>query len=411
MRRILAVIFLSACFCGAVYAQESEKFAKPMVSIAPQRVGKSSGGQKAANKVFPTFRVVDKNKTQVVSPPQNSSAKQSEPGSSKTPGRQPDDKRLVKVYGDWEAYMLGIDTPEKAALLKLHFKRIPRIALVGSSGLNAGKLAERLKNNSSIKYIVGSEKSCRSMHDVFQISELLLVAEKLFCPLEIQVYQAAGSANLAQAFDQAGKSADIVITYHSFWHNVEPLLKSVEANPDTLYIAPYGEVGPQYFSGQAFQGHGRHPDGSGVRNLITTIPLARDGKGRLLTVSKRNGKDSQTINFIAPSSYAHTPGTTCPSVGVTAAVAAWIVSCAGNADITAEEIITLMKDNVSIPEERMLNIINYNQACVNTLRSEIRRFADIDDTNIRRLEAEGVLDLWKICQAMSSQGLFESDRE
>jgi len=303
--------------------------------------------------------------------------------------------------------MLGIDTPEKAALIKMHYKRMPKIALVGSSGLKASELSGRLKNNSRIKYIVGSEKTCKSMHDVYQISELLLVAEKLFCPVEIQVYHVNGISKLAEAFDQAGKSADIVITYHSFWHNVEPLLKSVAANPDTLYIAPYGEVGPKYFTGRAFQGHGRHPDGSGLRNLITTIPLARNGRGKLLKVLQRDRRDSQTINFIAPSSYASTPGTTCPSVGVTAAVAAWIVSSAGNENITAEEIISLMKENVSLPEERMLNLVNFNRACVNTLKQDIATLSQPDKNNIVRLEAVGVIDLWKIYQGMSRQGAFD----
>ena len=73
------------------------------------------------------------------------------------------DTRQIKVYGDWEAFMLGIDTPEKAALIKMHYKRMPKIALVGSSGLKASELSGRLKNNSRIKYIVGSEKTCKSM--------------------------------------------------------------------------------------------------------------------------------------------------------------------------------------------------------------------------------------------------------
>lgn len=309
------------------------------------------------------------------------------------------DTRITLPYVAWDAYMLGIDTPEKVRELRASRKRVPTVGLVSFSGLTRERHKKFLGDGREIEYAFGKPAGPKSMHDNYQISEVLQIAAHLGVAMRIRVYHVADAKQFAAALARAGKESEIVITYHSVWRSVKPLAEAIAANPGTLYIAPYAEIAGRPPTGNSLQSRARHPDGTGLRNFITTIPLARNAKGSLMVPSCRNAKDSETINVVAPSSYASGRGETCPSVGVTTVVAAYIVSAAPE-KLSAEAIIRLMLDNVSVPETRMLSLVNYNRTSVRTLRDRLRDLTSVDAVGIRRLEADGVLDLWKIHRAM-----------
>lgn len=318
-----------------------------------------------------------------------------------TPKSATKESRKTLKYCHWEAFMLGIDSPAKFSSLKAAVKRQPIIALVTPSGVNREVLKGVLNSGHELEYITGSPQSCKNNHDNYQISEVLQIAKVLGFSIKVLVYQAETPQALAEAFKGAGQKADIVITYHSFWGNeYRKLAQSLIDNTKTLYIAPYAEIQSKPPTGTSFQGNASHPDGTGIANFITTIPLARNSQGVLLTPSCRDKKDSETINFIAPSSYASGPGETCPSVGVTAVTAAYIASTQIN-PIPATRMIKIMRDNLSLPDKRMLMLVNYNHKSVENLRSHLKRLTSPDKAGIRRLERPGVLDLWQIYCALN----------
>ena len=238
------------------------------------------------------------------------------------------------------------------------------------------------------------------MHDTYQISEVQQIAGRMGIPLKIKVYFVHKNLSTAEAFRLAGKETDLVITYSSYWNGIKPMQDSVAANPETLYISPYVEIGPKR-TNTSFQGGARHPDGSGLRNFITVIPLSRHKpSGQLLVPSSRDQNDTETITLAAASSYASSRGETCPSAGVAAVAAAYIIA-ASPGKLTAEEIIGILLRNVSVPEERMLKLRDFNRDSVMELRKSLSVLTGKDRLGIRRMEAEGILDLWKICQEIS----------
>lgn len=306
-----------------------------------------------------------------------------------------EDKRLNLKYVAWDVHMLGVDSPEKIAAVTTSIKRTPTIALVSYSGING----DVLKGN--IEYVYGPKKN-RGMHDTFQISEVMQIASALGIPVKIKVYLAANPAQIAEAFKLAGKDADIVITYYSYWSAIQPMLDAVAENPDTLYISPYVEVRDNR-TNTCFQGGARHPDGSGLRNFITSIPLCRHAPaGSLLIPSCRDENDIETVNFVAPSSYASSKGETCPSAGVTAVTAAYIIAASENKP-DAEKIIEIMLCNTSFPEKQMLPLKDFSMEAVTLLQDSLNRLKTPDANGIRRLEADGVLNIWNIYQDIAGK--------
>lgn len=291
-------------------------------------------------------------------------------------------------YVEWDARMLGIDTPEKAAAIRKSVKRVPVIGLVGFSGINT----KVLKKN--IEYAYGP-KQHRGMHDTYQISEVMQIARRVGFPVKIRVYLAKDHAQIAEALRRAGQESDIVITYFSYWKETKPMIAAIAANPETLYISPYVQVGKRP-TNLSLQSHARHPAGGGLRNFVTSLPLCRHRPGgKLMTPLHRDANDNETVNFIAPSSYASSRGETCPSAGVTAVVAAYIAAASPD-KVPAEKIIGIMLRSASIPEERMLKLSDFDAQSVKNLRASLHALGKPDSVGIRRLEAEGVLDLWKI---------------
>ncbi len=314
--------------------------------------------------------------------------------------RPAEEVRLQLPYVSWDAFMLGIDSPEKIQKLKKAQKRVPVVGLVTVRGLNRSIHESLLTDGREIEYVMG-QAAAGTMHDDYQISEVLQIVRHLGLAFKLKVFHAA-SGEIGKALDAAGKECEIVITYSSFWGGLDPMFEAIAANPKTLYIGPYAEITGQPPTGTSLQGGARHPDGSGHRNFITAIPLSRHSKGALLTPSRRDKNDFETINFVAPSSYASNQGVTCPSVGVTAIVAAYIASFATK-PVSAKRIIKVMKSGVCVPEKWMLRLADFDDAAVKTLREHLKDLTSIDQTGIRRLEAEGVLNLWNVYSALTQE--------
>ena len=310
------------------------------------------------------------------------------------------DTRIKLPYAAWDAYMLGIDTPEKVKSLRDSRKRIPVIGLVSFSGLKREVHQKHLDDGREIEYVMGKPAGPNSMHDNYQISEVLQIARRLGIAMRIRVYRVSSASQFAAALARAGKESDIVLTYHSMWSGIEPMAKAIADNPRTLYIAPYAQIAKKPPTGRSLQARARHPDGTGLRNFITAVPFARNAKGLLINPLRRDKNDSETINVVSPSSYASGRGETCPSAGVAAVVAAYIVSSSPKEKISPDEIVRIMVSNSSVPEKRMLGVVNFNATSVKSLRKNLKGLNTPDATGIRRLEAEGVLDLWNICCSM-----------
>lgn len=303
--------------------------------------------------------------------------------------------KLRLKYVAWDTYMLGIDTPAKQSAIRKSIKRIPVIGLISFSGINANTLKD------NIEYVYGPKKHS-GMHDTYQIYEVRQIAASIGLTVKVKVYHVKNLAQVAEALRLAGRESDVVITYSSYWSKTKPMLRAVAANPSVLYISPYVEIGKPR-TNRCFQNGARHPDGSGLRNFITTIPLSRHKpSGKLLTPSCRDKNDTETINFVAPSSYASSAGETCPSAGVTAVAALYIASTSEK-KISAEEIIQIMLKNTSLPTERMLKLSDFQEDSIDRLKESLNSLTQKDAVGIRRLEANGVIDLWKIYEYISAK--------
>ena len=306
------------------------------------------------------------------------------------------DPRLSLKYVHFDAYMLGITSDERKAELAKLVKRVPVIGLVSYSGINP-----ELIKSEAVEYVAGGKKSAGN-HDSFQISEVLQNCANLGFAVRIKVYRAENAAQIAQYFLEAGKECDIVVTYYSFWNATQPMVEAVAANTQTLYLSPYVEVG-QRSTNLSFQSSARHPDGSGLPNFATTIPLSANSDGKLFTPSARSEHDTETVTFVAPSAYASSPGETCPSSGVSAVVAAYILACSEPGGMTPDEVVNLMTSTAAVPEAEMLNLKNFTSRSVADLKDHLAKLTAPDALGIRRLESKGVLNLWNIYLALAER--------
>lgn len=312
-------------------------------------------------------------------------------------------EKLNYTYGHWECHMLGFGTPELVKQARQDCsRRVVKMGLVGTGGINRNTIGTMFHDGSTLEYRYGSPETAKNSHDDAQIYEAMLLANLLHLRIQLTMYQPIPGVSLETCFDRAGAESDIVICYHSFWDARlnRAVAQIMKKHPDTLYILPCGEVGPP--TGEALQAYAAHADGTGVPNLCNTMPLSRHGKGSLHHPSARDERDTQTANFVAPSSYADSPGTTCPSVGVTAVVAGYIVaSCEKKPN--CKQILQIMHKGTSIPAKRMLLLVDFDQEAVDHLKEEMDFLTHPDKFGTIRLVHPGVLDLLKIRKIITDQ--------
>jgi hypothetical protein len=208
-------------------------------------------------------------------------------------------------------------------------------------------------------------------------------------------YQPANSyAAIAKALAEAGRRADIVITFQSYWGDVEPIIDSIAQAEDTLFISPYVQVGDRPTS-TCPQGHSAKPWGEGIPHFITTVPLARKAPGHLTGTLNRGPQDSEIINFIVPSYYASGSGGTCPSAAVAAAVAAWVYSASDNRPDPVQ-VIRLLRETATLNREVLTSLPEFGEEEIDRLQAEIAAKIDPGPDKSRKLDAAGVVNLYQI---------------
>ena len=307
-------------------------------------------------------------------------------------------------YEQWEAYMLGVNDKDKLEKVrKLARKRVVTLAAIGMGGVSKSRLAKVLVSGNTLEYCDGAADPKKETHDTVHLRILLKLTLELGIKVRLLVCHPHSYEACGKAFKQAGKTADLVIFYHSFWGDKVPaMMEQVKQSSNTLFLCPYAQVGNRPTS-TCSQAYAVHPDESGIPNLVTCIPFSRKTGGALIHPLCRSAEtDSETINFIAPSYYAANTGATCLAAGVTTTVAAYIVAASPEKP-TPAQILKLMRENVTVDRKLLTSLPDFNDSQVDKIESEIDFLVKPDKTGLRRLDTPGVLNLWKIFIQLTSQ--------
>ena len=339
-------------------------------------------------------------------------ASTSAPGPATAPARPPSAKQMppVAVGAAWEIRLLGLDTPEKLRQLReLSGRRPVVLADVGTGGVSVSVLAGRGGKNVSIEYRMGPNfPNCdpkRNTHDTQMIRCITDITCALGVKLKVLVYQPADKpAQIARAFTEAGKEADIICFYQSYWGDNRPILAALRNADRALIISPYAETGPP--TSRTPQGHAHRPWGKGIDHFVTVVPLARKDNGSLCPVSDRDEHDTEVINFVAPSFYASSRGGTCPSALVATAAACYLYAAAPRRPAPAE-VISLMRQTSKVDESLIASTPPFSRATAETFKKAVQSYTHPPAGKRRKLDAPGLLNLYDACMRMQ-EGCLDS---
>ncbi|MBM3476138.1 MAG: hypothetical protein FJX75_22945, partial [Armatimonadetes bacterium] len=309
---------------------------------------------------------------------------------------------------DWELRALGVADNATLQWMKACARRRPvTLAVVGEGGVSQAALAPLLTQGNTLEYREGASDPNAETHDTGQLRVILDLALRLGVRLRVLVYQPPDDfAAVGEALGKAGEAADVVVCFHSFWGGevVTRMAERVRQASGALFVAPYGEVGEPR-TGTSWQAHAAKPEGGGVPNFVTCIPLAQKSPGELLKPAARDGDDTETINFIAPSYYANGSGGTCPAAATTAAVSAYIVA-ASTRKPTPAEITELLRETATVDRAALTSVPEMDEAGVDRLQAEIARLVDpAQNGGQRKLDAAGVLSLRGIYRQLVAESL------
>jgi len=273
----------------------------------------------------------------------------------------------------WELTALGVTTEDRlTGLCNLSCRRPVTLAIVGTGGISRHQLSSQLDGQARLRCCQCPDyPDCdprNNTHDTGQARVILDLTRALGIRVKLLYYQPANSyAAIAKALAEAGRRADIVITFQSYWGDVEPIIDSIAQAQDTLFISPYVQVGDHPTS-TCPQGHSAKPWGEGIPHFITTVPLARKAPGHLTGTLNRGPQDSEIINFIVPSYYASGSGGTCPSAAVAAAVAAWVYSASDNRPYPVQ-VIRLLRETATINREVLTSLPEFGKQEIGRLQA------------------------------------------
>jgi len=297
----------------------------------------------------------------------------------------------------WELTALAVNSEDKLADVRsLSGRRPVTLAIVGTGGISRRQLSSQLDRQARLRCCQCPDyPDCdprKNTHDTGQARVILDLTRALGMRIKLLYYQPADSYTaIAKAFAEAGRRADIVITFQSYWGNVGSIIHSIAQAQNALFISPYVEVGDRPTS-TCPQGHATKPWGEGIPHFVTTVPLARKGAGHLTSTLNRGPQDSEIINFIVPSYYASGPGGTCPSAAVAAAVAAWIYAASDNKPDPGQ-VIKLLRETVTVNREVLTSLPEFGEQEIDRLQAEIT--ARLKSS---KLDAAGVVNLYRIYQ-------------
>ena len=153
----------------------------------------------------------------------------------------------------WELKVLGIGDEQKLAeVRKLADRRLITLAVVGLDGISRSRLESRLDGLARFRYCLAPDyPDCdprTNTHDTGAVGVILDLTRALGIRVKLLSYQSEPPyAQVAEAFAKAARRADIVVTFHSFWGDVAPIVDSLRQAEDTLFISPYVQVGDRPF--------------------------------------------------------------------------------------------------------------------------------------------------------------------
>ena len=274
----------------------------------------------------------------------------------------------------WTAYMMGVDTNAKLAEVKDAVRgRSVKVAIANSP--------------------VGSKPNYE--HDDYMESEMSQIADYLGLPLQIVRIQPE-ERSIKAIYEAAVSAGDIVVDYRSYWDTatISQITGVIEANPNKLFVLPYGEINGQSCppTSTSLQGQAQHADGTGLPNLINTIPLAYSYGGNLMRPLRRDSADTSTITFVSPSAWASSIGETCPSAASASVVAAYVYAVLGN-NPSAQEILRIMIAGSGYPAATTDTLVAFTESDLLKLKSELAEMTVTDGLGRKMLLHDKVLNL------------------
>jgi hypothetical protein len=268
------------------------------------------------------------------------------------------------------------------------------LAVVGTGGVSESVLAARVGQDLAIEYRMGARDPKRDTHDTQMVVVTSDITRALGVRLKVLVYQPPDSpGDLAGAFRHAGKAADIVCFFQSYWDGIDAILGALKDSKNALFLAPYAEVGDRRTNGTP-QGHSRKPSGDGIGHLVTVAPLARSSRGELTVVSDRDANDTEIINLVAPSYHANGPGGTCPSAAVAVAAACYVYS-SSPVRPTPAEALSILRETSWIDSDLIASTPPFSRETALQFEKAVREYVQPERGKRRRLDAPGLLNLHK----------------
>ena len=257
---------------------------------------------------------------------------------------------------EWTTYMMGVATDDLARI---------KAAVAGKPTVNIA-IANAVVSSTPGKY----------EHDDYEMSKMNQIAEYL--GLSIKIIPIPGS-ELGASYAAAAAAGDIVIDYRSYWDadRISRATQVIAANPDKLFILPYGEIDGANCppTSTSLQGQALHADGTGYANLVNAIPLAYNCGGCLMRPQRRTESDTSTVSFVAPSSWTSEPSTTCPAAATLSVAAAFIYAACGDRP-SAAEIVRLLVDGAGLPVPSVT--MEFDETSLNKLKSDLVEMTTVD---------------------------------
>ena len=291
----------------------------------------------------------------------------------------------------WTAYMMGVDTDKLAEVKEAVRGRTVKVAIANSPVGSGGELE----------------------HDDYMESEMSQIANYLGLLLQIVRIQPEGRG-IKAIYEAAVAAGDIVVDYRSYWDaaTISQITGVIEANPNKLFVLPYGEIDGQSCppTSTSLQGQAQHADGTGLPNLINTIPLAYSYGGNLFRPLRRNAADTSTVTFVSPSAWASSIGETCPSAASASVVAAYVYAVLGN-NPSAQEILRIMIAGSGYPAATTDTLVAFTESDLLKLKSELAEMTVTDGLGRKMLlhdkvlNVKGALDVIKA----ESAGIYAQD--
>ncbi|GEM_PF-3268278 len=334
--------------------------------------------------------------------------------------RMPSKKNLEGAH--WELHALGIVNEQmRSQLVTMAVRRPVTVAIVGLGGVSKSLLANYFVDNplakphwlpwfNAFEYRESADDPKAETHDTRQVRVILELTMLLGIRVRLLVYQPPDSYEaIGKAFEKAGREADIIVCFHSFWgEKVSLLAEKTRQTSNSLFIAPYVEY-QNLPTGTSWQAHARKHDGSGIAHFITCIPLAKRTPGELLHPSARDANDTEAINFIAPSFSANGPGETSPAAATTTAVAAFVIAASVRKP-TPNEVVQILRETVAVDREALTSLAEFDDETVKRIETEISYLTKPTHYGQRKLDAEGILNLRNIYRRLVSESIPPATR-